>query len=109
MEDANIIVRKPNKDICGICHQCGIGNRKTGKRCSNNDLDSDDDDGNGNDEIPTKSKRLFHETQQIGRDLKALEAAKVIKQHIKYSTSMRALWQKVIKDAKTSTSDNDVA
>jgi hypothetical protein len=51
-EHSNIIVRKPSKDICGICYQFHIGNRS--KRSNDNRLDSDDEDND--DAIPTQTK-----------------------------------------------------
>jgi hypothetical protein len=49
-EHSNIIVRKPSRDICNICYQFHIGNRKASKQSSNDHLDSDDKD---DDKIPT--------------------------------------------------------
>ncbi len=101
---ANIIVRKPSKDICGVCYQFHIGNRRAGEQGIDNGLDSDDEDDNA--AIPTESERLSLESKRIARDLETLETAKMIRQHIEDATSMRELCQKAIEDAKRSTRNN---
>jgi hypothetical protein len=102
-EHKNIVVRKPSKDICAICYQFHIGNRKASKQ-SGEDSDSDIEDDNA--PIPTEGERLALETKQIARDAETLETAKMIKQHIEDSTSMRELCQKAIEDSKYSTKEN---
>jgi hypothetical protein len=78
---ANIIVCKPSKDICGVCYQFHIGNRRAGKQGIGDGLNSDDRDKDA--AIPTKSKQLSLESKRIARDLETLEIAKMIRQHIK--------------------------
>jgi hypothetical protein len=107
-QHANIIVRKPSKDICGICYQFHIGNRKAKRACSNDHLHSDDEDDDDSDAIPTDSERESREAERLAKDLETLATAQMIKQHIEDSTSMRELCQKVIEDAKKATRDNSV-
>jgi hypothetical protein len=106
-EHTNIIVRKPSKDICGICYQFHIGNRKAaGKQCRNEDDSDDSEDEDDDEAIPTETERLALERKRIARDLETLATARMIKQHIEDSTSMRELCQKAMEDAKTATREN---
>jgi hypothetical protein len=49
----NIVVRKPSRDICGICYEFCLGNKKACARIAgrdnpnSDDHDSDDDDIDG--------------------------------------------------------------
>jgi hypothetical protein len=101
----NIVVRKPSKDICGVCYQFHLGNRKAVAKTSDTDpvgaitntsSTSDDDEAN-DDNDGTEGER---------EDLETLEVANKIKNHIEDATSMRELSQKAIEDAKTATRDN---
>jgi hypothetical protein len=106
-QHANIIVRKPSKDICGICYQFHIGNRKASRQCSDDPHSGSEDEDDDHDAIiPTESERLALEKTRIARDAETLKTAKMIKQHIEDSTSMRELCQKAIEDAKTATKEN---
>jgi NAD-specific glutamate dehydrogenase len=101
---SKIIVRKQSKDICRLCYQFHLGDRTTASSSTPNNLDNDEsslqsvgDSNKGNDEDGTLMEAHERETQKIANE---------IKQHIKDATSMRALCQKVIKDAEAATGDN---
>jgi hypothetical protein len=102
--ETNIIVRKPSKDICGVCYQFHIGNRKASKHSSEDDSCSDDDDDDDDDDENDATDDDQHQRQ----DQETLDIAKMIKQHIEEAQSMRQLCQKVIEDAKRATRDNAV-
>jgi hypothetical protein len=95
---SKIIVRKPSRDICGLCYQFHLGHR-TGSRTRNN-LDIDDDasieseDDNDVDEDGALMQARELETQRV---------VKEIKQHIEDAISMRALCQILMEAAKTAT------
>jgi hypothetical protein len=93
------IVRKPSKDICSLCYQFHLGNRTTTSTPNNQDNDESSLQSDGeNEEDDYEDGALMEacerETQKIANE---------IKQHIEDVTSMRALWQKAIEEAKTAT------
>jgi hypothetical protein len=102
-----LIVRKPSKDICGLCYQFHLGQRTTTSSSNihiRNHPDNDDSSlqsGGGNEDNDDQDGALMEarerDTQRI-----AIE----IKQHIDDAASMRQLTQKVIEDAKTATREN---
>jgi hypothetical protein len=99
-----MVVRKPSKDICGLCYQFHLCDRTTTSTPNNLDddessLQSDDKNEGDNDKDGALMEARKRETQKIVNE---------IKQHIEDATSMRALCQKVIEEAKTATK-NDVA
>jgi hypothetical protein len=95
-------VRKPSKDICGLCYQFHLGDRTTTSTPNNldnyesslqfNDKNKEDDDEDG--------------ALMEAREGEMQKLANEIKQHIEDVTSMRALCQKAIEEAKTATRDN---
>jgi hypothetical protein len=100
---STIIVRKPSKDMCGLCYQFHLGDRTTTPATNRTPVDNDDsslhsDDGNEDDD---EDGRLMEEREQETQRI-----ANEIKQHIKDATAMRGLCQTVIQDAKTATRDN---
>ena len=102
-----LIVRKPSKDICGLCYQFHLGQRKmtTSSSIIQNYPDDDDSslqsrDGNDDDEEGTLMEARERETQKIANN---------IKNHIDDAASMRELSQKAIEDAKTATRENIAA
>jgi hypothetical protein len=100
-----LIVRKPSKDICGLCYQFHLGARKTvadppeldddvdGSSLQNSDKETEEDD----DEDGT----LMEEREQ-----ETIKVAEEIKQHIEDASSMRALCRKAIEEAKKATREN---
>jgi hypothetical protein len=104
---SKIIVRKPSKDICGLCYQFHLGARSTAlspgtPRTPNDDSsihsDNDNDEADeDDDEDGTLMEERERETERI---------ANAIKQHIEDATSMRALCRTAIEEAKTATKNN---
>ena len=99
-----LIVRKPSKDICGLCYQFHLGQRTTTSSSNihiRNHPDNDDSSlqsGGGNEDNDDQDGAL---TEAHERDTQRI--AIEIKQYIGDAASMRQLAQKVIKDAKTTT------
>jgi hypothetical protein len=82
---STIIVRKPSKDICGLCYQFHLGDRTTASSSTRNDdssIQSDKDGNEDDDEDGILMLEHKRETQKVANE---------IKQHIKDATSMRAL------------------
>jgi hypothetical protein len=104
---SKIVVRKPSKDICGLCYQFHLGDRTTAS--SSTDVsddsslhhDSDDENENEKEDDNDIANALMEE-----RERETQKIANKIKQHIEDATSMRVLCQKAIEEAKTATREN---
>jgi hypothetical protein len=119
---SKIVVRKPSKDICGLCYQFHLGNRAAQPSTPTvlvNDpysveLDDNDDssliaadDNDEDDEDKDKGNDDDNEELMLEeREQEIHEKATIIKQHIEDATSMRELCRKVVEEAKAATRDN---